>query len=194
VACRNHLCRTAGRSLLIGDGRYLGLGLLAPQRAALPDAVAFAVSPEAGVATADGFALAHAARRALMALSRDAKGDVPRLFSGHEEDGGRAASGRHKHIFIAADDNDGDGRIDRLIVAAPWACDRSSKPDRAERRQFDAVVSELETLRAGRLGVIALGKRHENGISDRRRKLSFRPRANRLCRGASKLSSSSQCE
>jgi CRISPR-associated protein Csb2 len=92
-----------------------------------------------------------------MALARDAKGDVARLFSGHEDDGGRAASGRHKHIFIAADDNDGDGLIDRLIVAAPWACDRSSKPDRAERKQF-TVVSKLERLRAGRLGVIALGR------------------------------------
>jgi CRISPR-associated protein Csb2 len=145
--------------LLIGDGRYLGLGLMAPQRDAIRDAVAFAVPVEAGVAAADGFALAHAARRALMALSRDVKGGaVPRLFSGHEDDGGQAASGRHKHIFIAADDNDGDGCIDRLIVAAPWACDRSSKPDRGERQQFDAVVSKLETLRAGRLGVIALGR------------------------------------
>jgi CRISPR-associated protein Csb2 len=143
--------------LLIGDGRYLGLGLMAPQRDAMRDAVAFSVPVEAGVAAADGFALAHAARRALMALSRDGTGDLPRLFSGHEDDGGRAASGRHKHIFIAADDNDGDGRIDRLIVAAPWACDRSSKPNRAERLQFDAVVSKLETLRAGQLGVITLG-------------------------------------
>jgi CRISPR-associated protein Csb2 len=143
--------------LLIGDGRYLGLGLMAPQRDAMRDAVAFAVPVEAGVAAADGFALAHAVRRALMALSRDGTGDVPRLFSGHEDDGGPAASGRHKHVFIVADDNDGDGRIDRLIVAAPWACDRSSKPNRAERLQFDAVVSKLETLRAGQLGVIALG-------------------------------------
>jgi CRISPR-associated protein Csb2 len=144
--------------LVIGDGRYLGLGLMAPQRDAMRDTMAFAVPPQAGVAAADGFALAHAARRALMALARDAKGNVPRLFSGHEDGGGRAASGRHKHIFIAGDDNDGDGLIDRLIVAAPWACDRSSNPNRAERLQFDAVVSRLETLRAGHLGVIALGR------------------------------------
>jgi CRISPR-associated protein Csb2 len=144
--------------LLIGDGRYLGLGLMAPQPDAMRDAVAFAVPLEAGVAADDGFALAQAARRALMALSRDATGEVPRLFSGHEDDGGRAASGRHKHVFITADDNDGDGRIDRLIVAAPWACDRSSEPNRIERLQFDAVVSKLETLRAGQLGIITLGR------------------------------------
>jgi CRISPR-associated protein Csb2 len=144
--------------LVIGDGRYLGLGLMAPQRDAMRDTMTFAVPVQAGVAAADGFALAHAARRALMALARDAKGNVPSLFSGHEDDGGRAASGRHKHIFIAADDNDGDGLIDRLIVAAPWACDRSSNSNRAERLQFDAVVSKLQTLRAGHLGVIALGR------------------------------------
>lgn len=144
--------------LLIGDGRYLGLGLMEPTRSVIRDAMVFPVPADPAIARADGPALAHAARRALMALARDAKGSVPPLFSGHEEDGGRAASGQHKHIFIAADDNDGDGRIDRLIIAPPWACDRSMKPDRNERRQFDAVVSKLEMLRAGRLGVIALGR------------------------------------
>lgn len=142
--------------LVIGDGRYLGLGLMAPETAAIRDVMVFAVPAEAGIATADGPALAHAARRALMALARDSFEEVPRLFSGHEADGGRAASGRHEHIFIAADDNDSDSRIDRLIVAAPWACDRSLNPGRGERRMFDTVVSQLETLRAGRLGVIAL--------------------------------------
>jgi CRISPR-associated protein Csb2 len=47
--------------LLIGDGRYLGLGLLTPQRDAMRDALAFAVPAEAGVGAADAFALAHAA-------------------------------------------------------------------------------------------------------------------------------------
>jgi CRISPR-associated protein Csb2 len=144
--------------LLIGDGRYLGLGLMAPLRDALRDTMVFAVPAEAGVAVADGPALVHAARRALMALARDARGGVPRLFSGHENDGARAASGRHEHVFLAADDDDGDGLIDRLIVVSPWASDRSRKPDHTERRSFDTVVSKLETLRAGRLGIIALGE------------------------------------
>jgi CRISPR-associated protein Csb2 len=149
--------------LLIGDGRYLGLGLMAPARDALRDVVVLAVPALTGIVNADGPALVHAARRALMALARETLGEVPRLFSGHEGDGGRAASGRHEHVFIAADDNDGDGRVDRLIVAAPWACDRSSKPGHAKRRQFDAVVSRLEAVRAGRLGVIALGQ--QTGLS-----------------------------
>jgi CRISPR-associated protein Csb2 len=145
--------------LLIGDGRYLGLGLMAPEPDELRDAAVFAVPAEIGIAASDGPALVHAARRALMALARDAGGEVSRLFSGHEDDGGRAASGRHEHLFIAADDNDGDGRIDRLIIAAPWACDRSlDRPSRSLRASFDAVVSRLETLRVGRLGVIGLGR------------------------------------
>jgi CRISPR-associated protein Csb2 len=144
--------------LMVGDGRYLGLGLMAPQRDTRPDVAVFAVPTEAGITVAEGPALAHAARRALMSLARSAKGEVPPLFSGHEDNGGRAASGQHRHIFIAADDNDGDGRIDRLIVATPWACDHSLKPDRNEHRRFEAVVSKLDTLRAGRLGVIALGR------------------------------------
>jgi CRISPR-associated protein Csb2 len=144
--------------LLIGDGRFLGLGLMAPQSDVSRDVVTFSVPSEANVAVADGPALVHATRRALMALSRNGKGDVPRLFSGHEDHGGRAASGRHEHIFIAAADEDRDGIIDRLIIAAPWVCDRSSKPNSDVRRQFDAVVSKLETLRASRLGVIAVGR------------------------------------
>jgi CRISPR-associated protein Csb2 len=145
--------------LVIGDGRYLGLGLMAPERDVLRDAAVFAVPKRAGIAAVDGPALVQAARRALMALAGDARGEVPRLFSGHEDDGRRAASGRHEHVFIAADDDDGDGRIDRLIVAAPWACDHSlNRPSRSLRAGFEAVVSGLEVLRAGRLGTIALGR------------------------------------
>ncbi|MGY3454088.1 type I-G CRISPR-associated protein Csb2 [Bradyrhizobium sp. USDA 4353] len=144
--------------LVVGDGRYLGLGLMAPVREALRDVAVFNLGPEVRITVSDGTALAQAARRALMALARDAKGRVPPLFSGHEADGAPASSGQHRHVFIAADDADGDGFVDRLIVAAPWACDLSAKPGRGERQRFDAVVSKFETLRAGRLGVIALAR------------------------------------
>jgi CRISPR-associated protein Csb2 len=144
--------------LLIGDGRYLGLGVMAPQHGAWRDALVFAVPATANIALGEAPALAHAARRALMALSHDSKGRVPRLFSGHEENGGQAASGRHEHVFLAVDDSDGDGRIDRLIIAAPWLCDRAMRPDWTSRRTFCEVVYRLETVRAGRLGVVALGR------------------------------------
>ena len=113
--------------------------------------MAFTLTPETRVATSDAAALLRAVRRALMALSRDGKDTVPRLFSGHEPDGAPARSGGHEHVFLAADDAKGDGRIDRLIVAAPWVCDRSGHaPRRSDRALFDHVVSSLSEVRARR--------------------------------------------
>jgi CRISPR-associated protein Csb2 len=144
--------------LVIGDGRYLGLGIMAPLQDAWRDTVAFQISPEAEITPAQARSLLHAVRRALMALSRDQNGQVPRVFSGHEADGRPASSGRQEHVFLAADDADEDGRIDRLIIAAPWICDRSGeRPSSRDRALFDRVVSSLAEVRAGRLGVIALG-------------------------------------
>jgi CRISPR-associated protein Csb2 len=144
--------------LVIGDGRYLGLGVMAPLRDAWREAATFPIPAQANIAVTDGKALVHAARRALMALSREGKDQVPRIFSGHEADGRPAAEGRHGHVFLAADDANGDGLIDRLIVAAPWVCDHSGNPPTwRDRAVFDRVVSALKELRAGRLGVVALG-------------------------------------
>ena len=143
--------------LIIGDGRYLGLGLMAPVRGAWRDTLVFSLSLETPPAVADRLRLLTAVRRALMARARKSDGSVPTLFSGHEPGGARAHSGRHRHIFLGAADLDGDGRLDQLIVAAPWACDRSAAPDLAERAEFDQVASSLKTVRAGPLGVVALG-------------------------------------
>jgi CRISPR-associated protein Csb2 len=130
--------------LVIGDGRYLGLGIMAPLQDGWRDAMAFQISPQADIAPAQAARLLHAARRALMALSRDDSGRVARLFSGHEADGRPASSGWQEHIFLAADDADRDGRIDRLIIAAPWVCDRSGeRPSLADRVLLDRVVSAL---------------------------------------------------
>jgi CRISPR-associated protein Csb2 len=145
-----------GGPLVIGDGRYLGLGIMAPEKDVWRDVMVFTLRPGSEVPLGDGPEFLGAVRRAIMALAREPSGHVPPLFSGHAENGGKAASGRHEHIFLAADDHDSDGRIDRLVIAAPWVCDRlmQSKPEM--RTIFDEVVSRLETVRAGRLGVIAL--------------------------------------
>ena len=143
--------------LVIGNGRYLGLGLMAPQKDAFHDVLVFSIAPETSIATADATSLLHAVRRALMALSRDAIGHVPRLFSGHEREGAPARSGGHEHVFLAVDDADGDGLIDRLIVAAPWICDRTIEGRREDRACFDRVSRKLTHVRAGRLGVLDLG-------------------------------------
>ena len=143
--------------LVIGNGRYLGLGLMAPQKDVLQDALVFSIAPETHITTAEAPPLLHAVRRALMALSRDNNRRIPRLFSGHEREGAPARSGAHEHVFLAADDADGDGCIDRLIVVAPWACDSTTKGSREDRARFDSVSRILTNVRAGRLGVINLG-------------------------------------
>src|SRR5262249_27070956 len=142
--------------LILGDGRYLGLGLMTPVKDAWRDVMVFFLRPDARVAVTDRADLLRAVRRALMALSRDDKGNVPPLFSGHELDGAPARSGRHRHVFLAGADLDRDGRIEQLIVAAPWACDGLLRPNHHDAALFDRVVSSLLTVRAGRLGVIPL--------------------------------------
>jgi CRISPR-associated protein Csb2 len=142
--------------LIIGDGRYLGLGLLEPVGDAETDVVVFRLGAEPRVAIGDRTAFLIAVRRALMSLSRRADGSVPRLFSGHEGDGAPAQSGRHEHLFLSAADLDGDGYIDALIVSAPWRCDHSVRPAVGDAALFDRVVTSLEVVRAGKLGIIAL--------------------------------------
>ena len=140
--------------LIIGDGRYLGLGLMEPVVG--QHVFIFRLPIEPAVAVSDRSALLSAVRRALMSLSPHSDGSVPRLFSGHETDGAPAQSGRHEHVFLAAADLDGDGCIDRLIVAAPWVCDPSARSGSGDQVLFDRVVGSLATVRAGRLGVVPL--------------------------------------
>ena len=138
--------------LVIGDGRFCGLGLMEPVTHRT-NVFAFDLDGEHRVALEDRAALIHHLRRALMALSRDKAGHVTRLFSGHEADGRSDGAGHHAHVFLAADGgpNDGDA-ISRLVVAAPWAADRRAKRQRGEQRHFEEVTRRLGDLRAGRLG------------------------------------------
>lgn len=139
--------------LAIGDGRYLGLGLMQPVDDGL---LVFGMPAEPRVAFDRRGDLLNAVRRALMACARREDGGVPRLFSGHEPDGSPAASGQHDHIFLAAADLDRDGFLDRLLVVAPWMCDRSIRVTDETRILFNAVGSELRQVRAGALGVLDL--------------------------------------
>ncbi|MBP2310746.1 type I-G CRISPR-associated protein Csb2 [Azospirillum soli] len=143
--------------LAVGDGRYQGLGLFAPVAEQPPDRVDYAVAPDTRPAAAQAGVVVEALRRALMSLARDTGGGaVPTLFSGHETDSGPARSGRHRHLFLLAEDRDGDGRLDRLTAWAPWRVDRSWTPTAAERRDFARVTGALSVLRAGSAGVLRL--------------------------------------
>jgi CRISPR-associated protein Csb2 len=151
--------------LALGDGRYLGLGLMQPVRDASRGVVVFGLASEPRISAADRGALLGAVRRALMSLSRQSDGGVPRLFSGHEADGAPAQSGRHEHVFLSGADLNEDGYIDSLIVSAPWRCDHPVRHVHADAALFDRVVSSLELVRAGRLGIVSLVM-HPAGAED----------------------------
>ena len=134
--------------LVIGDGRFCGLGLMEPI-ATDPDVVAFDLN--AALDHEHGAMLVHHLRRALMYLARDNAGQVGRLFSGHDPDGQSDRRDHHEHVFLAADDGGiDDGSVRRLIVASPWAADRRAK--RGATSLFDEVTQQLTELRAGPLG------------------------------------------
>ena len=137
--------------LVVGNGRFCGLGLLEPVSQHI-DVVSFDFRGAQPIAPEDRGAFIGYLRRALMALSRDESGRVGRLFSGHEPDGRSDSAGHHAHVFLTADSINGDGWIDRLIVAAPWACDHRSKANPKNRHLFEEVVRNLSVLRAGRFG------------------------------------------
>lgn len=142
--------------LLIGDGRFIGLGLMTPaDHFAQIFSLEFVENP---VKAQDRSLIVHHVRRALMALSRDSSGHVPKLFSGHEADGSADGhSGRHEHVFLAVDAISGqDQDAARLIVAAPWSADRQSPRRNADRQRFDKVVRSLSMIRAGRLGILRI--------------------------------------
>ena len=139
--------------LVVGDGRFCGLGLFQPV-VEYEDVLGFQI-PANRVRDDRFHELVHALRRALMSRARDGDSGVPRLFSGHENDGKPDGSaGGHNHVFIAA--NVSDGWISRLVVAAPWTVDRSFPSRPYQQRIFTDTVNSLDTLRAGRLGAFPM--------------------------------------
>ena len=143
--------------LLIGDGRYLGLGLMAPvptyartEEGEPRDAFLFHL-PGDGLPAQDMKTVLQYLRAALMRLdgkTHDRNKTCP-LFSGHEENSPKPARpGAHLHVFLAAPPAE-DGNIRELLVIPPWLAD--NHPDARKTREeqahhFADVVSRLRTL------------------------------------------------
>lgn len=146
--------------LVIGCGRFRGLGLMAPEweHESPPDEVVFTLAPGSRPPVEQRAKVTEAARRALMSLDGGvSRGLVSPLFSGHlGADPGPARPGYHGHAFLVAEDADGDGLLDRLRVLAPWAADRSFRPGDGDVLCFAAVVERLSQVRAGPAGVLDL--------------------------------------
>jgi CRISPR-associated protein Csb2 len=140
--------------LLIGDGRYLGLGLMAPVRRT-QGIFAFAIMD--GLSDlAEPLALARALRRAVMARVQEKMGreTLPAFFTGHAEDGTPLRPGRHEHLAFIF-----DTLRKRLLIVAPHILARRDA-SKAEREKYlpllEDAVAGFEELRAGAAGILVL--------------------------------------
>jgi len=141
--------------LAIGDGRFLGLGVLAP----LPSTTGIHVfAIKSGLIGApDPECIARALRRAVMARVQQVLGDepLPAIFSGHETGGSPARSEESPHLAFLC-----DLPRSRLIVVAPHAVDRRD-PSREETNHLavlDEALQGMCELRAGAAGCFLLAR------------------------------------
>ncbi|MGO8920658.1 MAG: type I-U CRISPR-associated protein Csb2 [Stellaceae bacterium] len=144
--------------LLIGDGRYLGLGLMRPVRHTA-GVLAFTIADGlAGQAEPQG--LTRALRRAVMARVQETMGEratLPAFFTGHATDGAPARSGSHQHLAFAF-----DVPRRRLMVIAPHVLERR-KASQTEHKWLDVLERALGgfcELRAGPAGRLSLSSCH----------------------------------
>ena len=141
--------------LLLGDGRFLGLGLMAPARDIVPGAHAFAIT--GGLADQpEPLDVARALRRAAMARVQATLGTRERLapfFSGHAEDGTPVRRSQSSHLSFAF-----EPALRRLLILAPNIVERRAPtPQELDHlRTLDAALEGFCELRAGRAGVFSL--------------------------------------
>ncbi|WP_161788506.1 type I-G CRISPR-associated protein Csb2 [Desulfonatronum thiodismutans] len=140
--------------MLVGDGRYLGLGLFQPVKSP-QDIHAFSIveglSPQA-----EYFQIASALRRAVMSLVQSKLGlrkPLPLFFCGHESDGSPARRGGKAHLAFAFDQP-----RQRLLVIAPHRMEGRipHSHERDHLRLLDAALAGLNELRAGPSGLLKL--------------------------------------
>lgn len=141
--------------LILGDGRYLGLGLMAPVRRT--EGV-FAFNVVDGLTEpAEPLGLARALRRAVMARVQEnlgARVTLPAFFTGHAADGAPSRSGRHEHLAFAF-----DAPRKRLLIVAPHVLDcRQTFRDEREWHlpALAGALEDLRELRAGAVGKLTL--------------------------------------
>ncbi|PTR09908.1 type I-U CRISPR-associated protein Csb2 (plasmid) [Cereibacter azotoformans] len=135
--------------LLLGNGRFAGLGLMRPaQDGAKNDILAFRILE--GLEAPDAENLAQALRRAVMARCG---ANAPAFITGHENDGSPSRPGRNGHVAFVA-----DLPRRRLLVIPPHLADHRAQgtgEDAAMRDLADALQG-FTTLRAGRSGCLQL--------------------------------------
>lgn len=134
--------------MTIGDGRFLGLGLMRP---ATKRAGIYAFSIESGLATnPDPIRLSRAFRRAVMARVRDVRGNdrLPAYFTGHHEDGPPGRSEDEPHLSYQFDPIN-----QQLLIVSPELLNRCRalglKDNEAD---LESALNDFRELRAGHDG------------------------------------------
>ena len=150
--------------LLLGNGRYGGLGLMAAVRQ-VEGVLAFSIVD--GLADeAEPLQLARALRRAVMSRVQEeigARKRLPVFFTGHEADGSTARRGGHVHLAFVP-----DLARQRLLVIAPHVIEHR-EPLKDERGYLDTLtlaLAGLSELRAGHVGKLRLEREQINLDSD----------------------------
>jgi CRISPR-associated protein Csb2 len=139
--------------LVLGDGRWLGLGLMAPM-GELPGVLGLQVIKglAAGAMPAD---IADALRRAVMARVQDRIGraPLPPFFTGHTADGTPLRGGGHAHLAFAYDPT-----VQRLLIIAPHMFEgrEATREELRHLATLDAALATFRDLRAGSAGRLSL--------------------------------------
>jgi CRISPR-associated protein Csb2 len=150
--------RRVSGPILIGDGRYLGLGLMAPVRR-IEGVFAFTIA-DGLTDQAEPLGLARALRRAVMARVQEKMGEratLPPFFTGHAANGAPSHSGRHEHLAFVF-----DAPQKRLLIVAPHILERREplKGERENLGTLEDALDDLQELRAGLAGRLSLSSCH----------------------------------
>lgn len=142
--------RPIGGPLLLGDGRFMGLGLLQPLQA---NAGVFAFSIESGLSDdPDPLRLAKSLRRAVMARvgKHFRRTYLPSYFSGHTTNG-PADSVAQPHLTYVF-----DSKETRLLVIQPTFSENAVRESKRHTQTLELALDGFNTLHAGPDGVIRL--------------------------------------
>lgn len=149
--------------LVLGDGRFLGLGVMYPveDKGAHGGIWGFSVDPLPN--DSDGPALVQAFRRAVMArVGRGlTDGRLDAFFSGHEQKGEPTTRG---HLSFQWDPIG-----QRLLIIAPHRLDRreETEDERRNRRRLEAALEGFVDLRAGSAGRFVLRRLPAEELDER---------------------------
>lgn len=147
--------------VVLGDGRFLGLGVMVPKI----DHGVYALRVERGLRDGvDVAVLARALRRAVMARVQAVVGqaDLPPYFHGHEPDGRPLRAEYSKHLAFVV-----DLPRSRLLIVPPHVLDRrrALREEESHLEVLEHALDGFTELRVGAEGVCEL-RRASFGVDD----------------------------